>query len=486
MMQDEQKLRAQLALRSESEKIDLIIELMGQVERLTETVANLTARLAELEARLGMNSTNSSKPPSSDGYKKPKPKSLRKKSGRKPGGQKGHKGTTLRQVPNPDEVVQHEPQRCDCGHDLRETPVQGVERRQVIELPEKLVRVIEHRICSKTCSQCGRMNRAVAPPHAPGPVQYGPRMLGFAVYLRHVQFLPYERLTEIFGKILGVGVCKRTVERAQMRVHEALALFAQTVRTNLREARAVHVDETGMRVESGRHWMHVISTPLLTLYQAHPERGGKAIDEQGILPGFAGVLVHDCFSSYFCYGNRHALCGAHLLRELQGVCENEKHRWAEEMFGLLEMMSQTDAASEGHVVSPEAADWFERVYEEILLRGQSELPPPRKTPGTRGRAKNAPSTNLHQRLGKYRDAVLRFLRDPDVPFTNNQAERDIRMVKLRQKISGCERTPMGAHIFARIRSYISTSRKQDQDLFQNIVNALLGDPWLPQPLSSSA
>jgi transposase len=474
-MQDEQKLRTQLALLSETEKIDLIVDLMKKVEQLT-------ARVAELEARLGMNSSNSSKPPSSDGYVKPQPKSLRQKSGRRPGGQKGHPGTTVRRVAHPDEVMVHVPERCVCGHGLDDAPLERMECRQVFDLPEKLVQVTEHRMVSRKCPHCGRMNQAVAPPEAPGPVQYGPRIRSMVVYLRDVQMLPYERLTELCRDVLGVGICTRSVEAAQKRVYRTLEAFEQAIRGQLRDTGKLHVDETGIRVGGKLQWMHTISTPELTLYQAHPKRGSEAMEDNAILPGFGGTVIHDCFHPYFRFGGKHGLCGAHLLREVQGVCENEGHRWAQEMFSLLEMMSRTSAAAVGSALSSDLADWFEQTYDEILRQGQSELAPPRKKPGARGRAKKTRAANLHVRLSKHRDAVLRCLRDPSVPFTNNQAERDIRMVKLRQKISGCERTPLGAHIFARIRSYISTSRKQGKNLFQNMVDAVTGNPWIPQLL----
>ncbi len=324
-MKDKQELRAQLALQSETEKVDLIIHLMERVEQLMEHIAQLTARVSELEARLGMNSSNSSKPPSSDGYVKPNPRSLRESSGRKPGGQKGHTGTTLRRVENPDEIKVYEPERCACGHSLKEAPVDHVERRQVFDLPEKLVWVTEHQMVSRKCPDCGRMNHADAPPEAPGPVQYGPKIMGAAVYLRTAQLVPFERLMEVFEEIFHITMCKRTVESAQVRVYEALLPFEREVRTQLLDAPALHVDETGMQVNGVLHWMHGVSTGLLTLYQAHTERGSEAIDDNEILSGFRGVLVHDCWGPYFRYGDRHALCGAHLLRELRGVCENEGH-----------------------------------------------------------------------------------------------------------------------------------------------------------------
>ena len=478
MMKDEQILRAMIEALSESAKVDLIIQLMAQV-------AQLTARVTELEARLGMNSANSSKPPSGDGYSKPNPKSLREKSGRKPGGQKGHVGTNLRQVSEPDAVEVHSPHCCTCGCCLDGVALDRIERRQVFELPEKLLRVTEHRIVTKKCPRCGRAIPAVAPPEASGSVQYGPRFRALLVYLRDYQLLPYERLTQLCRDLLGAGVCKRTVETAGMQVYRALAPFEETVRARMLSEAVLHADETGMRVDGKLQWIHSLSAPELTLYQAHPKRGGKAIEANGVIPEFKGVLVHDCWGPYFRYGGTHALCGAHLLRELLGVCENEGHGWARELSVLLGMMSKTTAARDATPISPELADWFERTYDDILTRGKQELAPPQKTSGKRGRAKKSKSANLHERLETHRNAVLRCLRDPAVPFTNNLAERDIRMVKLRQKTSGCARTFRGAQTFARVRSYISTSLKRGKNLFQNIVDAAAENPWIPHPQTST-
>ena len=477
-MEDEQQLRVRIETLSESEKTDLILQLMAQV-------AQLTARVMELEARLRMNSANSSKPPSSDGYSRPHPKSLRGKSGRKPGGQKGHAGTNLQQVSEPDAIEVHSPERCTCGCCLDGVAMDHVECRQVFELPEKLLRVTEHQLVAKKCPQCHRMVRAVAPPEASGPVQYGPRFRALLVYLRDYQLLPYQRLTQLCRDLLGAGVCKRTVETAQRQLYSALAPFEEAVRAQLLDEAVLHADETGMRVNGKLQWVHSLSARTLTLYQAHAKRGGEAIEANAVIPKFKGVLVHDCWGPYFRYGGEHALCGAHLLRELLAVCENEGHGWAHELSALLETMSNTTAARETMPLSPELVDWFERMYDDILARGKLGLAPPEKTPGKRGRAKKSKSANLHERLETHRNAVLRFLRDPVVPFTNNQAERDIRMVKLRQKTSGCARTFTGAQIFARIRSYISTSLKQGKDLFQNIVDAVLANPWIPQPRTST-
>lgn len=348
-----------------------------------------------------------------------------------------------------------------------------------------LLEVTEHQMVVKKCPRCGRLVRAVAPPETPGPVQYGPRFRSLLVYLRDYQLLPYQRLTELCRDLLGAGVCKRTVETAGMQVYGALAPFEEAVRAGLLDAAVLHADETGMRVDGKLHWVHSLSTRALTLYQAHPKRGGEAIEANGILPAFQGVLVHDCWGPYFRYGGEHALCGAHLLRELRGVCENEGQGWAYELSVLLEMMSKTAAARDATPLSPEVADWFERMYDDILARGKLELAPPEKTSGKRGRAKKSKSANLHERLETHRTAVLRCLRDPAVPFTNNRAEQDIRMVKLRQKTSGCARTFAGAQTFARIRSYISTSLKQGKNLFENLVEAVAENPWIPPPQTST-
>ena len=488
MTSEEQELRLQVAGLSEAEKTDRIVELTARVSELTERVteltgqvAELTGRVAELEQRLGMNSANSSKPPSSDGYEKPSPKSLREKSGRKPGGQKGHPGSTLRQVCEPDEVVSHEPGHCVCQRGLANQPIHHVEHRQVFELPKKLFWVTEHQVVWKQCPDCGSMVCGKDPAHAPGPAQYGPRFKAMLVYMRDYQHLPYQRLTQFCGDILGMAVSKGTIEAALRRAHEGLSSFEAALRTLLAEADVLHGDETGMRVEGGLRWIHTVCSHDATLYQAHRKRGGEAIEDNGILPAFEGVVVHDCWGPYFKIGARHALCGAHLLRELQAVCENEGHRWAHGMACLLGMIAKTQAAGNGARLSPELADWFEGAYSDILARGEAELPPPVKRPGKRGRPRKSKAANLHARLVTHRDAVLRCLREPGVPFTNNLAERAIRMVKVRQKISGCHRTFAGTQVFARITSYISTSLKQHQNLLHNITNAIAGNPWIPHP-----
>ena len=485
-MNAEYQLRDALMQLSESEKVDMIIHLMKQVEEMTSQIAILTGRVSELEARLNMNSSNSSKPPSSDGYAKPAPKSLRRKSGRKPGGQPGHPGTTLTRAAEPDEIRECTPTHCACGRNVENDLVHHVECRQVFDLPEKLFFVTEYRLVAKRCAGCGQVVCADAPPEAPAPVQYGPRFRAVMVYLRNYQLLPYQRLSQLFRDIFGAPVSKRTIESAQQQAYEALAPFEQEVRRQLERASVLHADETGMRVDGKRQWFHTLSTLLLTLYQAHAKRGGEAIEDSGVIPAFKGVLVHDCWGPYFHYGDQHALCGAHLLRELIGISENDGYRWAHELAVLLEMMADITKALEGRPLSEPLKRWFEQTYDDILYRGQHDLPPPQKTPGKRGRVKKSKAANLHERLVTHRESVLRFLNSPLVPFTNNLAERDIRMVKLREKTSGCSRTFSGAATFARIRGYISTSAKQGKNLLQNIQDALSQNPWIPQSETSNS
>ena len=466
MNHSEKTIRAELTQLSESQKIELIIELM--------------ARISALEAQLGMNSSNSSKPPSSDGYAKPAPKSLRRKSGRKRGGQPGHPGATLTQVAEPDETRVCTPKHCACGRNVENDSVHHVERRQVFDLPEKLFEVTEYQLVAKRCAGCGQVVCADTPPEAPAHVQYGPRFRAAMVYLRNYQLLPYQRLSQLFEDIFGAPVSKRTIESAQQQAYEALAPFEQEVRRQLESAPVLHADETGMRVDGKRQWFHTLSTPSLTLYQTHAKRGCKAIEDNGVIPVFKGVLVHDCWGPYFRYGDEHALCGAHLLRELVGICENDGHCWAHELAALFEMMAETTAALGDRPLSEPLTRWFEQTYDDILYRGEQDLPPPQKIRGKRGRTKKSKAANLHGRLVTHRDSVLRFLSSPAVPFTNNLAERDIRMVKLREKTSGCSRTFSGAATFARIRGYISTSLKQGKNLLQNILDAVNQNPWIPQ------
>ena len=472
--------RAELEAMSEAAKVDLILALEARL-------CALEPRVRELEARIGLNSRNSSKPPSSDGPAKPIVKSLREKSGRPPGGQPGHEGTTLRQVATPDRVERHVPHRCACGCDVTGQPFTRMERYQVFDLPEPRMTVTEHQVYVSVCPGCEAECKGALPPGvSAAPVQYGPRVRALAVYLRVYQLLPYERVSALCGDVFGLPVSKATIEAAEVQADGHLQPFVEEVAAQLRAAPVAHADETGFRVEGRTRWLHVLATEGLTLYHMDDKRGQEAMEAQGILPQFTGRLVHDCWAPYFAYeGCTHGLCGAHLLRELKFAHEEQEQTWAFGMSQWLLYLAGLRAARSDAPFSTEALAFFEAQYEAILARGAVELPSPPERAAGRGRIPKSKSANLHERLVKHRDAVLRFVYDPQVPFTNNLAEQSVRMAKVQQKISGCLRTLAGARRFARLRSYVSTLIKQHRHVLTHIAQAIAGTPWIPHPCEAA-
>ena len=457
------------------------LELKEQLLQEKEAkIQESEAKIKELEARLGKNSQNSSKPPSTDGFKKPPPKSLREKSGKKSGGQPGHKGDTLRQVETPDVVVRHTPSVCPCGTDLSLLPETVVETRQVFEIPEPRMIVTEHQILAKTCPCCHKTTRGEAPPGVTVPAQYGPRTLTFLAYLHHHQMLPYNRVRETMEDLFGATVSEGTVERAGQLLEEPLRRFEEAALDTLRVAPVLHADETGFRVARSLHWAFAFSTDRITLYSLHKKRGREGLDQLGLLEKYFQVLVHDCFGPYFTYeGLVHALCNAHLLRELLAVAEADNFAWATEMKTfLLEAKDRTDLP-----LTPEKAENLLAEYRSILARAFKEMPPlPEKKKGQK-RVKHTFAQNLALRLKEHARAVLAFALLPDVPFTNNIAEQAMRMIKVMMKISGGFRTFEGAQLFLRIRGYTDTLRKNSRNVFVGLTAALRGEPILPSCFS---
>lgn len=469
----------------------LFVQIADQQEQLRsqqQTIASLTTRLKELEDRLAKNSRNSSKPPSSDPVK-PKPKSLRQISGKKPGGQEGHPGRTLSLVKDPQHILIHDPEECEvCGESFLAGEAWSYERRQVVDMPPVLgLEVTEHRALGKRCPGCGWTTRAAFPFEASTQevVGYGPRLKALMVYLMSYQLLPYERASELLKDLFGepapgAGTLYSTVQGCFERLEET----EEAIKEGLVGGGGVvgGFDETGLRVEGKGMWVHVASTEELTHYAVHEKRGAEATREIGILPFFKGVAIHDGLSSYWHYEQCvHALCNAHHLRELRFVEEEHKQRWAGQMRALLRQIEEAvreEAASGGTHLEPERVQEFEMRYQQLLEAGLKANPPPERT-GKRGRPKQSKGKNLVDRLDKHREAVLRFMHDFRVPFDNNQAERDIRMVKVRQKISGCFRTRRGAEMFCRIRGYISTVRKQGENVFAALENVFMGEPFVP-------
>jgi transposase len=471
----------------------LFAQLADQQEQLRsqqETIASLAVRVNELEDRLAQNSRNSSKPPSSDTTTKPKPKSLRQRSGKKPGGQEGHPGRALSLVENPDRVVLHglrEEEGCEgCGRSLAEAVALGYERRQVVDVPPLLsLEVSEHRAQRKRCPGCGRITTAPFPEEASARgVGYGPRIEALSVYLMSYQLLPYERASELLCDLFGEPVPGAgTLHSALRRCFEGLGETKEAIEEGLIGAKVGHFDETGLRVGGKGMWVHVASSSKLTHYAIHEKRGFEATKEIGILPSFGGIAVHDGLSSYWQYERcaGHALCNAHHLRELTFVEEEHDQEWAGRMKGLLSEIEEAvreEAARGGAHLTPEKVGCFEARYQELIEAGLKANPPPERT-GKRGRPKQTKGKNLVDRLDKHREAVLRFMHDLRVPFDNNQAERDLRMVKVRQKISGCFRTIEGAAAFLRIRGYISTVRKQGENILAALEGVFRGNPFVP-------
>ena len=466
--------------------------LSRRVGQLTDGLAALKAenaalrdRVRTLEERAAKSSRNSHRPPSTDGLAKPKPKSLRPPGRRPTGGQPGHPGHTLRMSEKPDRTVRHAVERCrNCGRSLARQEPERVERRQVFDLPEPKLEVTEHQGEIKTCP-CGCLNRAAFPPEAAAPVQYGPRVKSAGVYLGEYQLLPFDRLAEIMRDLFACesfsegtlanfkADCSRRLEPAEAAIRDLAAASP-----------VAGFDETGVRATGSLHWLHTVSTQLVTWYYAHKRRGCEAMDAAGILPEYRGCAVHDFWKPYFDYGCGHALCNAHLLRELVFLWEEQSQKWAKEMIGhLLAIKAAVTTAGAAGLTALPATDRerFLKTYEHIVQAGYAQNPvePPPPGPKRRGRRKQSKARNLLDRFRDHPNEILAFMHDFAIPFDNNQSERDLRMMKLRQKISGTFRSLEALTNFCRIRGYVSTARKNDLGALDALQRVFLGTPFVP-------
>lgn len=458
----------------------LVVGLVAENAEKDALIGELQAEIAELKRQLGMNSRNSSKPPSSDGLAKPAPKSLRRKSGRRRGGQAGHPGSTLAQVTDPFETIKHEPDACDgCGAGLAGAPEVSVERRQVFDLPPITVQVTEHQLVSRQC-RCGQVSRGRAPEGVNAPVQYGSGITAIIVYLYMGQFLSKKRTAQALAELFGTPVSEGTVAAATQRAAGGLTGFLELVRDKIADAPVAHFDETGFRVAGKLHWVHSASTGKYSLITVHPKRGTKGMDHAGVLCGFAGIAVHDAWAPYDTYSRvTHALCNSHLLRELQAVTDlaplGEPWCWATQAAdALLELKKLVEAAVEAgrpDIDAALAAEQTSLLRSAVLLGARQNQARSTKTMATHHA--------LARRILDRHDDYLRFTTDFRVPFDNNAAEREIRMVKLRQKVSGCARTLTGARQFTAIRSYLATAAKHGITFFHALVQLAEGQPWLP-------
>ncbi|MDQ6660747.1 MAG: IS66 family transposase [Chloroflexota bacterium] len=476
--QETMSLQQELIKRQQEQITLLERELSLQQQHMTQLIEQVKV----LHERLSKDSHNSHLPPSSDRFGR-KPKSLRTKSEKKSGGQPGHPGASLRWSCSPDEVVEQHVEQCEvCQHNLHTVAACHVERRQVVDVPAPRLIVREYGAEQKQCPVCQHITAAPFPPEAAAPIQYGPTLAATAVYLTQQQLLPLARACEVLYDLLGVQMSEGTLCELTQKCAAQLVQVEQQIKAALIQAQVIHQDETGLRVAGKRHWMHVTCTASLTHYQVHSSRGQAALEAIGILPAFTGISIHDGWASYFLYPCVHACCNVHLLRELIFLAQEQGCQWATDLKSLLlDMKEATQQAREQgkHWLDPlEVADW-EGQFLHILDEGDLAHPRATAPPGTRGRSKQSPARNLLDRLRKYQPAFLCFLEDLRVDFDNNQAERDVRMVKLQQKISGCFRTVLGAQAFSRIRGYLSTLRKQDIPLLSALQATFCGHPVLP-------
>ena len=456
-----------------------------------ETLGKLAEHIQRLEDQIAKNSSNSSKPPSSDGFKK-KTQSLRKPSGKKSGGQPGHKGHTLKAVEKPDQIELHQAQKCKhCHTSLEEVAIQGYEKRQVFDVPPVRIQVTEHQAEIKECPICHQKTVGEFPDGVTQSVQYGSGLKAQLVYFNQYQFVPLERTVEIMEALYGHPVSEASVVEACAEMARRVEPINQAAKEELKvTAEPVRFDETGGRIAKQLWWLHVACTSVLTYIEAHEKRGRKALDHIGILPERKGTALHDRYRSYDQYEDAsHAFCNAHHLRELKFIQERYQQSWAFDMEQLLLEIKKTVEEAQpavDHLSTQQIAD-FEVRYDAIVtagLQANALLEPATPVPKKRGKRKQPPAKNLLNHFSSRKRGVLAFMYDFKVPFDNNQAERDLRMVKLKQKVSGCFRSSDGAKDFCHIRSYISTARKNEQQVLDVLKMALNGSPFVPPILQA--
>lgn len=457
------------------------------------SLRQILVHIQALEDQLAKNSRNSGKPPTSDGLSKPAPKSLRKRHHKKSGGQAGHLGYTLKAVEKPDHVNVHPVEHCKyCRSTLKRVKAIRYEKRQVFDVPQVHMEVTEHQVEFKACPHCGKENRAEFPEGVSQPVQYGHEIKAQMVYFNQYQMLPLERTCEVFRTLYGHSLSEGTIVAATQEVSQQVTVVNSAIRQHLTEKEAVvHFDETGVRAEGQLYWLHSASTENLTCYSIHPKRGSLAMDAVGILPHLQGRAIHDDWMSYFKYSIQHGLCNAHHLRRLKFLEERYPQKWVTQMTDLLvtikEAVDKAQAASRTCLTRKKLVA-FESEYDRLVKQGLRSNRPPKRPEGQLakcGRIKQSPTKNLLDEFKLHKEFVLAFMYDFKVPFDNNQAERDIRMMKVKQKISGCFRSLCGAEIFCQIRSYLSTARKNGQPILDVLRLAFAGTPYLPAFVSAS-
>jgi len=445
----------------------LIKQLLLVIERQQAEIDELKAEVRELNSRLNQNSQNSNRPPSSDGFQKPKPAFSKKK--KRGGGQIGHRGNTLKRVAQPDVVVDCEPLDCVCGKPQWTEEVEIGEARQVFDLPEPRLEVSEYRRIKRVC-RCGRIACGEFPEKVAAPVQYGEKVQTLAALLSVHGCLSFRKIGQLFADIYGYQLNEATAQEMLKRTAQMMPMAE--IKAGVSASKVVNFDETGIKENGKLKWLHNASTEKWTYQFVHRNRGREAMtDEKSVLSKFFGIAVHDCWGSYFGFDEmKHAVCGAHILRELNGIIETSESKWSVAMKRLLMRMYRKSDFGKGIIRN---ISRYEKNYDEILSQAEKEEPPPEKRAG-RGKMKRTRGRNLLERLRKHKEAVVRFAKEKEVPFTNNQAERDIRPAKIKQKMNGGFRAASGTESYCRINSVISSLRKQSRPVFQELLSLIEG------------
>jgi transposase len=460
---------------------ELLAERDEAIALLTGQLAGLQAQVEALSAQVKSNSRNSSKPPSSDGLAKPAPKSLRKKSGRKPGRPKGQPGAAMQLSDHPDKTVRHRPKKCSCsGKSLKKAPVTGTERRQVTDIPPVKAVVTGHQLLTLKCG-CGCETKADAPDGVSAPVQYGPRIMGAGIYLWHGQFLSRDRACQALSELFGCAPSPGALAAAARKTAGLISPALQAITEHLVKAEVAHFDETGFRTAGRLAWVHSASSGKFALFTVHAKRGKDEMKAAGVLPFFAGIAVHDAWAPYDTFDGvaGHALCGAHVLRELVAVTETGTdldRTWAQQAADALLALDKAAEAARAagqDAIDPGTRNKHEDWYRQAAAAGIA-LNAGRE--GKLQQKRHALAARMHSREDDY----LRFARDLRVPFTNNAAEQAIRMSKLRIKISGCMRSTTGAEEFCALRSYLATAARHGIGALEALTGAFQGNPWIPE------
>lgn len=455
----------------------IISTLLTKIAELEQVVKQQAAKIVDLERRLNKNSSNSSKPPSSDGLgKPPRTTSLRENGKHKSGGQVGHKGETLKQTETPDIIEKHVLTMCpDCQHSILQSPLLGIVKRQVFDIPPPKIEITEHQAEVKYCTCCNKTVTALFPSGVRAPVQYGEVIRSWSVYYQYQHFIPEDRLQQLFSDLYGIQLSTATLAGYNRIAFDALAPFEESILALVKTAAVKNLDETGFRVAGKTQWLHVASTNSETYYHVSPKR-------KSLIDGLSGTVVHDHWKSYYnLFGVEHGLCNQHHLRELKAIIEHDKEPWANDMRRLLRVALRCRHFHGSNAIPPQRLKWLTTIYDRTIKTGLAfhTAKPALPCKGKRGRQPKRTGHNLLLRLFHYKQDVLRFLHDSAVPFTNNDAERDLRMMKCKQKVSGGFRTSQGAEQFARIRGFISTVRKQGFNVLSSIQAIFSGNIPIP-------